>query len=133
MDIVHRSRRNNLTWLADGPIGPCVNGFKQHLTDRGYAARTFAGYLGGIAHFARWVHHQRLRLCWIDEASIAEFLDQHLPACRCAGQVRHDRGDLSAALGHLLVVLRSQGVIAPPAVSTTPVAPCLPALEKLRV
>lgn len=121
MDISGRSRRNSINWLADESIGPCVEAFKQYLTDRGYAARTFASYLGGVAHFARWAHGQRLRLHWIDEASIAEFLDRHLPACRCVGQVRHDRGDLSAALGHLLVVLRSQGVITPPAVSATPV------------
>jgi len=121
MGIVHRSRRNDINWLADGPIGPYVDAFKQYLTDRGYAAHTFASYLGGIAHFAQWARGRRLRLHRIDEASIAEFLDQHLPDCRCAGPVRHDRGDLSAALGHLLVVLRSQGAIAPPAASATPV------------
>lgn len=121
MGIVHRSRRNDINWLADGPIGPYVDAFKQHLTDRRYAAHTFASYLGGIAHFAQWARGRRLRLRRIDDSSIAEFLDEHLPACRCAGPVRHDRGDLSAALGHLLVVLRSQGAIAPQPASTTPV------------
>ena len=121
MGIVHRSRRLDINWLTDGPILPYVDAFKQHLTDRGYAAHTIASYLGGIAHFAQWARGRRLRLHRIDEASSAEFLDLHLPDCRCAGPVRHDRGDLSAALGHLLVMLRSLGAIAPPSATMTPV------------
>ena len=54
MGIVHRSHRTDIDWLADGPIGPYVDAFKQYLTERGYAANTFASYLGGIAHFAQW-------------------------------------------------------------------------------
>jgi len=120
MGIVRRSHRNDINWLADGPIGPHVDAFKQYLTDRRYAAHTFATYVSGIAHFAQWARCRRLRLHRIDEASVAEFLDQHLPRCQCVGQVRHDRDDHSAALGHLLVVLRSQGAIASLAVSMMP-------------
>ena len=57
----------------------------------------------------------------IDEVSVAIFLDDHLPSCACTGHTRHDRADHSAALGHLLVVLRTQGAIAQPPVSTRPV------------
>ncbi|MEO7938194.1 MAG: site-specific integrase, partial [Burkholderiaceae bacterium] len=39
----------------------------------------------------------------------------------CAAPVRHDRGDHSAALGHLLVVLRSLSAIAPATLSATAV------------
>ena len=35
MGIVHRSRRNDINWLTDGPIGPYVDAFKQHLADAG--------------------------------------------------------------------------------------------------
>ena len=62
MSIVHRSHSTSIDWLADGPLGPYVDAFKQHLTDRGYAACTFASYLAGIAHFERWAHSRRLRL-----------------------------------------------------------------------
>jgi len=119
MDIVKRSRHTDIDWLADGPIGPYVGAFKQYLTERGYAANTFASYLAGITHFAQWARSRRLRLHRIDEASVAAFLDDHLPNCRCVGPTR--RGDHSAALGHLLLVLRSRGAIATPTVSTTPV------------
>jgi integrase len=53
--------------------------------------------------------------------SVTEFLDQHLPHCRCAGPVRHDRCDHRAALGHLLFVLRARGAVTLPAKNTTPV------------
>ena len=121
MDVVDRSDRRDIDWLADGPIGPYVDAFKEHLSDRRYAPHTFASYLRGIAHFAQWMHGRRFRLQRIGEASIAEFLDLHLPDCHCRGRVHRDRGDLSAALGHLLVVLRSLSVIVSPAASAMPV------------
>ncbi len=121
MSIVHRSRSIRIDWLADGPIGPYVDAFKQHLTERRYAACTFASYLAGITHFARWARSKRLRLHRVDEGSITEFLDDHLPNCNCAGPMRHDRRGLSAALGHLLVVLRAEGAIESPSAGTTEV------------
>ena len=121
MGIVYRSRFADANWLTNGPIAPHIDSFKQHLADGRYASSTVATYLGNIAHFAQWVRGKRLRLSRIDEGSIAEFLDRHLPHCRCVGPIRHDRCDHRAALGHLLFVLRARGVIAPPAMSTTPV------------
>ena len=121
MGITHRLRPTDTDWVAKGPIGPYVDAFKEYLTERRYATSTFAGYVVGITHFARWARTKRLRLHSIDEISIAEFLDDHLPSCQCAAPVRHDRGDHSAALGHLLVVLRSQGAITPAALSATAV------------
>ena len=52
---------------------------------------------------------------------IKEFLDGHLPCCDCAWPVHRVRSDLRAALGHLLVVLRANAVIAEPPLGTTPV------------
>ena len=108
-------------WLAGGPLAHYIEAYKQYLTDRGYAAQTFANCVGCVAHFARWVHSRRLPVRRIDEAAIAEFLDKHLPQCRCTGAVQRDRCQLRAALGHLLVVLRAQGATAAPTVRTTPV------------
>ena len=115
------SRFTSTDWLVKGPLALHIDAYKQYLTDRGYAAATFAGYLCSVAHFAQWIQAQRLRVRRIDEAVVAEFLDDHLPRCRCTGAVRRDRGDLSAAMGHLLVVLRAQGVITLPAARRTPV------------
>lgn len=115
------SRFTRKDWLANGPLALHIEAYQQYLTDRGYAAVTYANYLCSVAHFAQWLHAQRLGVRHIDEAVVAEFLDDHPPGCRCTGAVRRDRADLSAALGHLLVVLRVRGVVAPPTVRTTPV------------
>ena len=121
MDSAQRSRLNEVDWLADGPVGPHAAAFKRHLTKRRYAAHTIASYLAEITHFARWACTRHVPLARIDEVSVAIFLDDHLPSCACTGPMRHDRGDHSAALGHLLFVLRAQGAVAQPPVSTAPV------------
>jgi len=121
MSVVHSSRSIGIDWVADGPICPYVHAFKRHLTECRYATSTCAAYLAGITHFARWARSARLQLRRIDERSITEFLDDHLPRCNCEGPTRHDRRDLSAALTHLLVVLRAQGAIVSPTVGTTEV------------
>lgn len=121
MGTFHLPHCTDVDWLTVGPIAPHAGAIKQHFADGRYALSTVASYLSNIAHFARWARGKRLRLCRIDEVSVTEFLDQHLPHCRCDGSVRHDRCDHRAALGHLLFVLRAQGVIALRAKSTTPV------------
>lgn len=121
MGNTQSSRIIRIDWLAKGPLAPHVNSFKQYLTDRGYAATTLANCVRCVAHFAQWVHGRRLRVRRIDETVVAEFLNDHLPRCHCTGPVQRDRRNLSAALGHLLVVLRAQGVVAQPTVRTTPV------------
>lgn len=108
------SRFNRIDWLATGPFAPHIDAYKQYLTERGYAANTFSNCMRSIAHFAQWTRSRRLRVRRIDESVVAEFLDRHLPECRCTGSCCRDRGDLSAALGHLLVVLRTRGIVAPP-------------------
>jgi site-specific recombinase XerD len=108
-------------WLASSPIGPHAVAFKRHLTERRYASHTIASYVADLEHFARWICTRRLPMARIDEVSVTIFLDDHLPSCGCTGHMRHDRADHSAALGHLLAVLRAQGAIAQPPVGTTPV------------
>lgn len=119
MDIVCRSHHTEMDGFADGPIGPYVDTFKQYLTERQYADKTITTYLLCVTHFVRWVDARRR--CRIAEGLVTEFLEEHLPRCECTGAIRHARTDHSAALTHLLVVLRSQGAIAPPVVITTPV------------
>ena len=121
MDIVRHFQRIDTDGSADWQIGLHVDAFKQYLSQRRYAAKTAATYLRCIMHFAQWAHTGQRRQRRIDEALITEFLDEHLPQCECDGALHHDRGNHSAALGHLLVVLRAQGVIAAPAACVTPV------------
>jgi integrase/recombinase XerC len=130
MGNTQSSRFTVIDWLDKGPIAPHLDAFKQYLTDRGYAATTFAHCVRSFAHFAQWVAGRRLRVRRIDERVVAEFLDEHLPRCHCTGPIQRDRCSLSAALGHLLVVLRAQGVVAPPTARTTPVDEALRRYEE---
>lgn len=121
MGNTQSSEHSRIDWLAKEPLASHIDAYMLYLADRDYAANTFTGYLAGLDHFARWIHGRRLGLQGIDEALVAEFLDKHLPRCRCTGRVQRDRHTLSAALGHLLTVLRAQGAISPPTAMTTPV------------
>jgi site-specific recombinase XerD len=121
MGNIQSSQFNRIDWLAKSPFAPHIDAYKQYLTDRGYAATTFSNCMRSIAHFAQWSHSRRLRVLRIDESVVAEFLNRHLPECRCTGPICRDRRSLSAALGHLLVVLRARGIVVPPAVRSTPV------------
>ena len=67
------------------------------------------------------MQRRRMRTECIDEGLVADFLDGHLPRCRCQAPVLRNRSEASSALSHLLAVLRERGVIAPRAEGTTPV------------
>ena len=110
-----------INWLDEGPLALHGRAYKQYLIDRACAPSTFGSCLGGVAHFVQWLGQRRIGVQHIDEAVVAEFLNEHLPRCRCAEPVQRDRRSCNAALGHLLVVLRAQGAIAAPALSVTPV------------
>lgn len=121
MGNTRSSGHSRIDWLAKEPFAPHIDAYMQFLANRDYAANTFSNYLGVVSHFAQWMHSRRLRLQSIDEGLTAQFLDKHLPRCHCSGPVQRDRRTLSAALGHLLAVLRARGAIAPAPLSSTPV------------
>jgi integrase/recombinase XerC len=115
----HRSHRSG--WRTDSPLAPYIDAFADHLTERGYAQGTIDGYVSGVVHFARWAHHRRLSVRRIDEATITQFLREHLPRCNCVGLARCDLRGLHAGLAHLLSVLRALGVADPARTQTNPV------------
>jgi integrase/recombinase XerC len=108
--------------LVDEPAQqPCTDALKRYLIERGYARNTLSAYVGYAAHFLRWTQRSGVDLRGTDETLVAQFLDDHLSHCTCGWPRRGDRRDARAALDHLFVVLRTLGVVAPRAVSATPV------------
>jgi integrase/recombinase XerC len=99
---------------------PHINALKRFLTERGYASHTVYAYLDCVAHFSQWAERTDPDLARIDEAVVAQFIDDHLSHCKCGWPTR-SRRSASAALGHLLLVLRTLGMTAAKAVSRTPV------------
>jgi len=112
---------HTLTWLLDSQLAPHVDAFMLHLFDCRYASNTINNYLAGLTHFAHWISQCNIDVKSIDETLIQQFLDDHLPHCHCEAPVFLARKDLRAALGHLLVLLRANAVIADPAIGLTPV------------
>ena len=108
--------------LIDEPAQqPYADALDRYLIERGYARSTARAYLGHASHFLRWAQRAEVDLRSIDEMVVARFLDDHLPHCNCGRSTRGDRREGHAALHHLIVVLRTLGVIAPRSVTATPV------------
>ena len=105
-------------WLINSVLAPHLDAFTAHLQIGRYAVNTTRSYVAGIAHFAYWMTQSNLPVQVLDEHAVERFLIDHLPHCDCPKPVMRSYRDLRAALGHLLHVLRQQGVIAVPPVDT---------------
>jgi site-specific recombinase XerD len=122
MTSQQRRARRPIDQLRASPLAPHLDAFERYLDDRGYAGTTSRTYILCLAHVARWMNQSQLVIEHLDEGSVAQFLDGHLPRCQCRDPVVRRYGDLRAALGHLLVVLRAEAVIPERVPETTPVA-----------
>lgn len=93
----------------------------RYLVERGYARSTISNYVGYAGHFLRWTKISQHDLHGVDENLVPQFLDEHLAHCTCGWSKRDDPREAHAAIGHLLIVLRTLGVVAPRPAATTPV------------
>ncbi len=108
-------------WLFESQLSCHVDALMLHFLDCRYASHTIDNYLAGLTHFAHWISQCKIDIKSIDQTLIERFLNDHLPRCHCEKPVFHDRKDLHAALGHLLVQLRANAVIPDPSIGLTPV------------
>lgn len=99
----------------------CADALKRYLGERGYATHTISSYLDCSCHFFRWAELSGFDLARMDETAVVRFLDGHLSHCDCGWPNRSSRGDAGAALGHMLLVLRTLGIAAARSVNSTPV------------
>jgi site-specific recombinase XerD len=112
---------NSTDRLLESELAAYADAFKHHLTERRYASSSVDVYVACIAEFARWMSRSGLEVDAIDEEAIQRFLDDHHLRCKNASARPRKYNNLRAALGHLLVVLRSRSVIADRRPATTPV------------
>jgi len=112
---------NPLGQLRSTPLALYAGVYEDYLSDCGYAPSTKERHFRCLVHFGRWMSECGLNAEDLDEEVVAQFLDGHLPECRCPAPVGHTREHLRAALGLLLVVLRANAVIAARMLGTTPV------------
>jgi integrase/recombinase XerC len=97
-----------------------IPAYRQYLVDRGNAAGYAHSCEAAVTHLSLWMKGAKKNLNDVDEGLIAEFVDKHLPDCRCATNARHP-SSVRAALNHLLVVLRAAKTIAPAPLDMTEV------------
>ena len=116
-----KSDHHTNSWLFESQLAPFVDAFMLHLFDCRYASSTIDNYLAGLTHFAHWLTQSNIDVKHIDEKLIQRFLDDHLPICCCEKPVFTGAKDLHAALGHLLVLLRANAIIADLSIGQTPV------------
>jgi site-specific recombinase XerD len=117
--------------LMNSVFGPYVAQYCCYLRDRHYAAQTRHIYLGCVAHFARWLAADGLRLEDADEQAGRRFVSTHLPHCDCPPPVRRQPHEAKAALSHLHRVLRNCGALmAPPPGDIRPVTSELAAFDR---
>lgn len=111
----------NRRWLQESELNPVVDAYVSHLSDCGYSDQSICTYSHSVAHFAHWLTNEEVPLGSLNEATIAQFLNVHLPACDCSRRCRRSLFSVRAALQHLLKVLRTEGQI--PLVVSEPVGP----------
>jgi site-specific recombinase XerC len=121
MTATRQLSANPLDQLRATPLAPYAGIYEGYLSDRGYAPSTKGRYFRCLVHVGRWMSQCRLDAQDLDEDVVAQFLNEHLPHCRCPAPVVHTREDFRAALGHLLVVLRAHAVIPERVLEMTPV------------
>lgn len=109
-------------WLKAPPVGPLTPRYIDYLQNERYGELTTCHYLSAVAHFNHWASSKRLSVSDIGAASIAEFVERHLPTCACPKPRFRGRGEIAAALRHLLRLLFREGVIEPERSDSTPVS-----------
>jgi integrase/recombinase XerC len=108
-------------WLLGSVLAPHATVYVARLERGRYSTTTITRYLGCLAHLARWMTQRGLPVQLLDECAIGQFLGKHLPRCDCPKPAVRVHGELRAACGHLLTMLRERGVIAEPSLPSSPV------------
>jgi integrase/recombinase XerD len=122
IDVSSKPKRTYQTWLEQSVLSSHVSTYASYLSEHGYSANTVDFYLHSVAHFSHWLAKRKIGLRRINEALVQRFIAAHLPSCDCAGRCRKKQdATVSAALRHLLRVLRLKGYI-PPCVGSVPTA-----------
>jgi len=111
IDVRSKPERTYQTWLKESVLSSYVSAYVNYLSKHGYASNTVGFYMHSIAHFSHWLAERKIGLRQINEGLMQRFITVHLPACDCDGRCRKKPDSVTAALQHLLRVLRLQGCI----------------------
>ena len=97
--------------FVESDLSPYVPDFIDYLNQGRYAKSTTQAYIFAITHFVQWVNLSCLHVKHLNETTVSQFLDEHLPHCDCLAPVCRNYRSLRLACGHFLRILRNNGVI----------------------
>lgn len=94
-------------------LAPFIKSYEEHFKAARFKSND-RRYVASVIHFGQWLGAENYTPGRIDEAIVGRFLSEHLPQCDCRRPVPLGLIGNRAALNHLMRVLRSQDVVAPP-------------------
>lgn len=99
----------------DAPLGQDAIRLVLRLRKKGYAEQTCRDYGHAVIHLGRVLEEEVGGVDRVlDDAVAGDFLDRHLPACRCYRRpLGRRQGHVQRGLAHLLSMLREEGAIPP--------------------
>lgn len=98
-----------LFMLKDDPgnyLAAYVEPFRNRLRAGSYADQTVAIYCSSVFHFGEWLKTEGIAINSVNAAHTREFQSDHIPICRCDRHIRGASNHVSAALNHLLRLMR---------------------------
>ncbi len=120
---MHEAFWNGLfdTRWEDAPLGPEAIRLVLRLRGFGHAERTRREYGQAVVHLGRILFAELGGAdCVLDEAVVEDFVEHHLPVCRCYRRSPGRRQEhVRQGLAHLLAMLRDEGAV-PPVASAEP-------------
>jgi site-specific recombinase XerD len=107
--------------LHASALGPDLDALTDELQSLGYSVATIQNHLHAAGHLAYWLTRQRIAVRSLSEATIHQFVERHLPHCRCPIP-RASAPDFGGVAPHLLKVLQARGrILLPRAPKPTPI------------
>jgi hypothetical protein len=107
-------------WNRAREVGhvPLFEELESYLTERGHRGGTLRIYLEAALHFIGWLTEQHSTSQAIDAEMGRDFLENHLPECRCSYPAPRHLKTVRAALNQLLLMVGKDRLrAAPPRVS----------------
>ena len=112
-------RASSSARLLEPPLGSYLESLAQALQGQSYSPEVIRRYVHAAHRFGEWLSKQGLALSAVNEQLIRRYIDQfekRITPAHPYGQ----RPKVAQGLGHLLVVLRQQGIVVAPQQGPSP-------------
>ncbi|NOR40470.1 MAG: tyrosine-type recombinase/integrase [Gammaproteobacteria bacterium] len=94
------------------PLGPLMDGFCEWLHAQGFSRDVMRRRIWQVSHFNQCLRRWGIQDCQKILASHTEqFIDRHLPHCRCRHGMRYGRRDIESTIRSVIDFLSQQGFI----------------------